>query len=79
MVRGLFYSDIDETALNKAKEGVFSLRSMKEVPDEYIDKYFIPTSNNRYKAKSFIKDMISFEQLNLSDRLVIIDIKLSLL
>ncbi len=61
-------SDIDETALNKAKAGSFSLRSMKEVPEEYIDKYFIPDSNNRYKAKSFIKDMISFEQLNLSDK-----------
>ena len=33
-------SDIDETVLKKARAGIYEARSVKDVPEEYLSKYF---------------------------------------
>lgn len=62
-------SDIDQNILDKAQQGVFSERSIKEVPKEYLEKYFHQSGNGTYRLHSNeLKDMIRFEHLNLFDK-----------
>lgn len=64
-------TDIDNNALEKAKEGIYEERSVKDVPIEYIDKYFIILKDGRFKISDEIKSMVTFAYLNLGDRLAI--------
>ena len=59
-------SDIDETVLKKALRGVYDKRSVKDVPTAYLKKYFVKVGDN-YKIKDEIKNMVTFEKLNLFD------------
>jgi chemotaxis protein methyltransferase CheR len=59
-------SDIDLTILDKAKKGIYEERSIRDVPLEYLAKYFVK-SGNKYKVNDKIKSMVQFEHLNLSD------------
>ena len=61
-------SDIDENMLAYAEKGAYSWRSVREVPPEYLEKYFTKKGESwlvRPQAKSLVK----LEHLNLSDRL----------
>ncbi|MBC7320419.1 protein-glutamate O-methyltransferase CheR [bacterium] len=64
-------TDIDNDALEKAKEGVYEERSVKDVPIEYIDKYFTILKDGRFKISDEIKSMVTFVYLNLGDRMSI--------
>jgi len=59
-------SDIDEVALEKAKEGVYEWRSVKQVPREYLFKYF-EMEEGKYRIKDDVKRLVKFEHLNLMD------------
>jgi len=59
-------TDIDENVLNKANKGIYSKRSIKDVPPSYLEKYFIKIGED-YKVKDEIKKMVTFEKLNLFD------------
>jgi chemotaxis protein methyltransferase CheR len=59
-------TDIDLNALKKAEEGVYESRSVKDVPPEYISKYFI-RFKDKYIIKEKVKNLVSFEHLNLFD------------
>jgi len=59
-------SDIDLTILDKAKKGIYEERSIRDVPLEYLTKYFVKIGN-KYKVNDKIKSMVHFEHLNLSD------------
>jgi len=62
-------SDIDLNVLEKAKRAVFSERSIKEVPHEYLEKYFEPSGSDTYQLiDDELKEMIRFEHLNLFDK-----------
>ena len=57
-------TDLDKEVLEKAKAGQYIGRSITNVPQEYIQKYF--TENNGiYTIKSNLKDCITFKQHNL--------------
>lgn len=64
-------TDIDNDALEKAREGVYDERSVKDVPIEYIDKYFTILRDGRFKISDEIKSMVTFAYLNLGDRMSI--------
>ncbi len=58
-------SDISRRALRHAERGIYSRRSLLNVPLGQIDAYFTPTKNG-YQVKPRIQRMISFAQMNLA-------------
>jgi len=60
-------TDIDTTVLSKAKKGVYSPRSVKDVPDEYLEKY-LQVSGPNFLVKKSLKKLINFKHLNLMNK-----------
>lgn len=58
-------SDIDEGVLQKAKQGQYIERSMREIPQPYIDKYFTKLDAVTYEIDGKLKQAIEFERRNL--------------
>jgi chemotaxis protein methyltransferase CheR len=57
-------TDIDEEAMKKAKLGVYTERSLHEVPSEMKNKYFTK-EGNFYKISDEIKRSVHFKKMNL--------------
>ncbi len=57
-------TDVDETILSKAREGVFAPEDMRNVSAEWKQKYFI-RQGNRYQVKPELKRHITFRKHNL--------------
>jgi len=60
----LLATDIDDNALSKAKLGVYHERSVKDVPREYVDKYF-KRSGESYYVSDELKRGVTFAKGNL--------------
>jgi len=58
--------DIDESALKKAKRGIYDERSIKDVPGKYLDKHFdiLPSG---YSVKEHVRRLVGFHKINLFD------------
>ncbi len=59
-------TDIDTDALKKAREGVYTIFSMDEIPYQYIKKYF-DEKDGKYIIKDFIKNYVTFLELDFKD------------
>jgi len=59
--------DIDSDAIEKAKKGEFSERSVHKLPDEIKKKYFKKVGN-KYIAKEFLKNAVNFKIVNVMDK-----------
>lgn len=57
-------TDIDLGAIEKAKMGVYSEKSLQNVPKEFVHKYFEKVANS-YKIHQSIKDCVEFKRLDL--------------
>lgn len=57
-------TDIDRNALNKAKEGIYSGKSLEKLPEGYINKYFNKEQYN-YRIKDEVKNCVNFKQHDL--------------
>ena len=57
-------TDVDETILNKAREGDFAPEDMRNVSAEWKQRYFIQLGN-RYQVKPELKRNITFKKHNL--------------
>lgn len=57
-------TDVDETILSKAREGVFAPEDMRNVLPEWKQKYFVQ-HGNRYQVKPELKRNIVFRKHNL--------------
>ncbi|WP_159883008.1 CheR family methyltransferase [Paenibacillus puerhi] len=57
-------TDIDEGALEKAKQGVYSDRSIRDVPAKYLQKYYTQDKMT-YKIADSLKRSIRFQKGNL--------------
>ncbi len=57
-------TDIDESAINRAKEGIYVKRSLQEVPEAYVKKYFSETDKG-YAISDSIKRCVTFKKQNL--------------
>lgn len=57
-------TDIDEKVLAKAREGVYADRSMREVPKEYLQKYF-RQEREFFRLSDRIKGAVHFQKHNL--------------
>jgi chemotaxis protein methyltransferase CheR len=60
----LLATDIDEGALTKAKQGVYTERSLQDCPKEFIDKYFIKDALS-YRISDEVKKKVTFKKHNL--------------
>jgi chemotaxis protein methyltransferase CheR len=60
----LLATDIDDGALGKAQKGVYSDRSVREVPQNYLKKYY-KQENLTYSLSDELKKGIRFQKQNL--------------
>ncbi len=70
----VYGTDIDTNVLNRCRKGVYSPRSVKDVPDEYLATYF-SREDEKYRIKPRIKEMVSFKQVNLMDKLSMLQMR----
>ncbi|MBF0274419.1 MAG: protein-glutamate O-methyltransferase CheR [Nitrospinae bacterium] len=67
-------TDINRRVLSMGEKGVYSKRSLKDVPEHIISKYF-ENKNNEFFLKESIKRHVKFQQLNLIDNFAMSSIK----
>ncbi len=58
-------ADIDTTALARAEQGLYRGLAFRAFPASLREKYFDPEANDYYRIKDFVKEKVSFEELNL--------------
>ena len=56
---------IDKQILEKAKAGLYNVKSLKALPQEFVDKYFIKINENSYQIKEEVKRCVEFRHHNL--------------
>lgn len=60
-------TDISNNVLLKAKDGVYSLDSIKNLPEIYKKRYFKKTNDDKYEVLSEIKNLVTFKTFNLME------------
>ncbi len=63
-------SDINTEVLQNAKIGLYEKRAIKDVPPEYLEKYFTRRSD-KYLINRSVRKLISFKQINLMDEVAL--------
>ncbi len=59
-------TDINPNVLTKARNGLYTPWSFREIPDLYVNKYFNKIGDN-YQITDSLRDLVKFEHLNLAD------------
>lgn len=59
-------TDINHSVLETAKKGVYRDYAIRNIPREYLDKYFI-IEDGKYTVKDEVKKLVHFDYLNLYD------------
>jgi chemotaxis methyl-accepting protein methylase len=57
-------TDIDEKALIQTRRGIYRQNSLRNIDDNYTDRYFRKVGN-QFKPSEKIKNMVNFEHHNL--------------
>lgn len=60
-------SDISEGVLNSARIGEYNNYSTRNVPPQYLDRYFIKNGNGKYVVRPEVKGMVRLSNINLFD------------
>jgi chemotaxis protein methyltransferase CheR len=60
-------SDIDTSVLDAAQRGVYSARSVAQLPKAYLDKYFKPHGDHEYAVSRDLVAAVEFSRINLTD------------
>lgn len=58
-------TDIDKQVLEKARLGVYNVKSLKTLPKVFVDKYFTKINDKTYQISDDIKKRVEFRQHNL--------------
>jgi chemotaxis protein methyltransferase CheR len=58
-------TDIDKQILEKAKLGLYNVKSLKGLPEEFITKYFKAINSTTYQISDSIKSQVEFRAHNL--------------
>lgn len=61
----IYATDIDKGVIERAKLGIYNSNSLKEVPKEFLDKYFVKINEKTYQISERIKSCVSFRKHNL--------------
>ncbi|OGW54639.1 MAG: hypothetical protein A2Z60_05550 [Nitrospirae bacterium RIFCSPLOWO2_02_42_7] len=60
-------SDISEGVLNSARVGEYNNYSIRNVPPQYLDRYFVKNGNGKYGVRPEVKGMVRLSNINLFD------------
>jgi chemotaxis protein methyltransferase CheR len=60
-------SDIDTSVLEAAQRGVYSARSVAQLPRAYLDKYFKPHGDHDFAISRDLVSAVEFSRVNLTD------------
>jgi chemotaxis protein methyltransferase CheR len=60
-------SDIDTTVLQSAQRGIYSQRSVGQLPHTYLKKYFTSHGDNEYRISRDLVNAVEFSRVNLSE------------
>lgn len=63
----LYASDIDTEMIQRAREGIFSNRSIQHLPLTIMDKYFMKLSDGTFQISEEIRQSVKFSMVNLND------------
>jgi len=63
----LMASDIDTTILEQAQKGIYSERSVGNIPAHVTNKYFHKDKNGMYNLDADTRSAVEFSRVNLSD------------
>ncbi|MBF0507508.1 MAG: protein-glutamate O-methyltransferase CheR [Deltaproteobacteria bacterium] len=63
----IYGTDINTRVLETAQHAVYEQRAVKDVPPEYLAKWFTSTSEKRYRVQQQIKNTVEFERVNLKN------------
>ena len=63
-------TDLDTDVLAKAKAAVYTEDMVKDVPEEWLKKYFVKQNDGSYRVIDRIRNMVEFKQFNLMDKIV---------
>ncbi|MDF2610428.1 MAG: methyltransferase, CheR-type [Lachnospiraceae bacterium] len=58
-------TDIDRQVLDKARLGLYNVKSLKELPQEFLSKCFQQINDKTYQISDSIKSCVEFKQHNL--------------
>ena len=64
-------TDIDTQALQKARNGIYSLEHAQKLPKDVLERFFLKGRDDKagqVKVRKELRDLISFSQLNLQDK-----------
>lgn len=67
----LFATDISESILEKAKQGLFSQRSVQYVPPHLKERFFKQDNSGSFQLSQEIRGMVSFGYFNLAESLTL--------
>lgn len=59
-------SDIDTDVLAAAQRGVYSARSVAQLPPQYLERYFTPAGDGEWRIARELVDAVEFSQVNLT-------------
>lgn len=62
-------TDVDTDVLKTAREGIYSEDMVKDVPPQWLSKYFTKKDDKHYQVIDRLRNMITFRQFNLMDRI----------
>lgn len=66
----LLATDLDTDVLSKAKDGIYAADTLKDVPAEWLRKYFKKIDDKNYQVIDRIRNMIEYRQFNLMNPIV---------
>lgn len=58
-------TDIDKQVLMKAQSGLYNIKSLKNLPKEFIDRYFTTLNEQTLQIKDEVKRCVEFREHNL--------------
>jgi len=64
----IYGTDIDKDSLKMARNGIYSIKSLKNIPNNLIKKYFDEIGNDQYKVKDRLAEMVKFKYHDLTSK-----------
>jgi chemotaxis protein methyltransferase CheR len=63
----IFATDINEDAVQACKAAVYKPYTLRNMPEDLKQKYFLPISDDKFLVRDDIKQMVAVERSNLTD------------
>jgi len=60
-------TDISHRVLNIARKGVYSAASFRTTEQGYLERFFTPVENDKYRINDEVRDLVNISHLNLFD------------